>query len=66
MVATARNTAKIDDLKELGAVTIALDIVSSDEVVRQIIQEAIAIYGQIDILVNNAAYFLQGAVEECR
>lgn len=66
VIATARNAAKLEDLKQRGAAAISLDVTSSDDVLKKIIADAVAIYGRIDILVNNAGYVLQGAVEECR
>lgn len=66
VIATARNPANLDHLKELGAATIALNVLSSDADMHSTISDAIAIYGQIDILVNNEVLILQGAVEECR
>lgn len=66
VIATARDPAKIVDLKALGAATLALDVVDNEENIKKIIANAISIYGRIDILVNNAAYILEGAVEESR
>lgn len=66
VVATARNTDKIEDLKQLGALTLPLDVTSSDEVLRKTVAQAVEAFGKIDILVNNAGYILEGAVEECR
>lgn len=66
VIATAREPKKIDDLKALGAATLALDVVDDEENIKRTIADAIDIYGRIDILVNNAAYILEGAVEESR
>lgn len=66
VIATARDPKKLEDLKALGAATIALDVVDDEENIKKIITDAISIYGRIDILVNNAAYILEGAVEESR
>lgn len=66
VIATARNIEKLEHLKAAGAAALALDITSGDAKVQSVIDEALKIYGTIDILVNNAAYILQGAVEECR
>lgn len=66
VIATARNPTKITNLKELGAETLALDITAGDAVVQAVVADAYKIYGKIDILLNNAAYILEGAIEECR
>lgn len=66
VIATARDPAKIADLKALGAATLALDVTDTEENVNKTIAAAVEIYGHIDILVNNAAYILEGAIEECR
>ncbi|KAH8149682.1 uncharacterized protein LAJ45_06313 [Morchella importuna] len=65
VIATARDPAKIADLKALGAATLALDVTDTEENVNKTITAAVEIYGHIDILVNNAAYILEGAIEEC-
>lgn len=64
VVATARNSAKLSELKELGALTLSLDITSSDDVIQKVVKDAIDAYGKIDYLVNNAGYILEAAVEE--
>ena len=66
VVATARNPAKLEDLKAKGAVTAKLDVTSSDETLAAVVEDVLRQVGQIDILVNNAGYILQGAVEEAR
>lgn len=66
VIATARDASKIEDLKALGAATLALDVVDDEENIKRVIADAVAVYGRIDILVNNAAYILAGAVEESR
>lgn len=66
VVATARDLKKIDDLKALGAATLALDVCDTEENIRKAVADANAAYGRIDILVNNAAYILEGTVEESR
>ena len=66
VVATARDLAKLEDLKAQGAVTMALDVLSPDEELRKSISEALKIVEKIDILVNNAGFYQVGGVEECR
>jgi NAD(P)-dependent dehydrogenase (short-subunit alcohol dehydrogenase family) len=64
VVATARSTAKIEDLKEAGATTIALDVTDSLDNLKKIIAGVIEKHGRIDHLINAAGYILEGAVEE--
>lgn len=67
VVATSRNTAKLNELKSAGnVIPIRLDVCASDEEVQAIVADILKTVGHIDILVNNAGYILQGAVEECR
>lgn len=66
VIATARNVAKLDALKNAGADILALDVTAGFEAIKQIIKTAHDIHGRIDILVNNAAYVTKGAMEETR
>lgn len=68
VVATARNVSKIEDLEKLGLRIInkRLDVLDSDEQIKEIIADVVRTVGRIDILVNNAGYILEGAIEECR
>lgn len=56
VIATARNPAKIADLKEAGASTLALDVTASLADLKKVAEEAFKIHGRIDYLVNNAGY----------
>lgn len=66
VVATSRNTAAVEasitENKE-NLYAIALDI-SSDADVKSAIDKAVAHFGQIDVVVNNAGYSLVGSMEE--
>lgn len=64
VVATARNPAKIQDLAEAGAHTMALDVTSPLQVIEAVAAEVFARFGRVDYLLNAAGYILQGAVEE--
>ncbi|KAL4891417.1 hypothetical protein BDV59DRAFT_203591 [Aspergillus ambiguus] len=64
VIATARTLSKIAHLKEVGAVTLSLDVTASQEELNRKAIEAISIYGQIDVLVNNAAYTQFGTLED--
>ncbi|KAF6754059.1 short chain dehydrogenase [Ephemerocybe angulata] len=66
VIATARgrNISKLDDLKAAGAATMELDVTSPLDKLNEVAREAIAFYGRVDVLVNNAGYMAVGAIEE--
>ncbi|KAF9265287.1 putative short-chain oxidoreductase [Marasmius fiardii PR-910] len=64
VIATARRPNSIDDLRETGAQTMTLDVTASHEELVQFAERAIVVYGQVDVIVNNAGYVQFGAVEE--
>lgn len=64
VVATARNASKLSKLKDLGALTLSLDITAPADAIQKVVDQAIAAYGTIDFLINNPGYALVGAVEE--
>lgn len=66
VIASARSLSKLEDLKQRGALTIALDVTSSDDMVLKTVTDAVQVYGRVDMLVNNAGYSLIGGVDECR
>lgn len=66
VVATARNAEKLKSLQEIGALTLSLDVTAQDSDIEEVIAQAVQSYGSIDILINNAAYILEAAVEEAR
>ncbi|CAE6445506.1 unnamed protein product [Rhizoctonia solani] len=64
VIATARNSEKIRDLEQAGAAVMSVDITWSPDKLKEIAENAVAIYGRVDYLINNAGYTCQGAVEE--
>jgi len=66
VVATSRDATRLKELEDLGALTLSLDITAGDIEVNKTVEKAIERYGSIDVLLNNAAYVLEGAIEEAR
>ncbi|KAF7342409.1 Short-chain dehydrogenase/reductase family protein [Mycena venus] len=64
VIATARRVETLSALRDLGAKIMTLDVTSSTTVLKEFAATAIAIYGQVDYLVNNAGFVQGGAVEE--
>lgn len=64
VIATARDISKIVHLEQAGAATLALDVTATQADLDQKANEAIDIYGQVDVLVNNAAYTQFGTLED--
>ena len=60
--ATARRPESIEDLREKGCRTLALDVTDEDSM-RTAVQEVEAAEGAVGVLVNNAGYSQSGAVE---
>jgi NADP-dependent 3-hydroxy acid dehydrogenase YdfG len=64
VIASARSTSRIAELKERGAETVALDVTSTLSEIEKVAKETNDKYGYINHLVNAAGYILVGAVEE--
>lgn len=64
VIATARNVNSLSSLEARGATTMGLDVTSDQATLNQIMHDAIAVHGRIDVLVNNAGYVVAGALEE--
>jgi len=66
VAATSRDSSKLQELKDLGALTLSLDVNDSDESIQQTVDQVIKEFGKVDILLNNAGYILEGGIEEAR
>ncbi|OBS15188.1 hypothetical protein FPOA_13930 [Fusarium poae] len=64
IIATARNSARIQVLASQGASVLELDVTDTQDSIDQTIAKAIAIYGHIDVLVNNAGFVAAGSWED--
>ena len=60
----ARSLPKLAELKERGAEILELDVVAPLSQLQEIAKQAVAIYGKIDVVVNNAGNVAFGALEE--
>ena len=64
-IATARgDVARLALLKDAGAAVLSLDVTASQANINAKVEEAIAIYGGIDVVVNSAGYIEAGIAEE--
>ncbi|KAJ7887123.1 hypothetical protein B0H14DRAFT_2206520, partial [Mycena olivaceomarginata] len=63
VIATARRLEALADLEKSGTKNLALDVTWSVPDLADFAVEAIAVYGQIDYLVNNAGVAQGGAIE---
>jgi NADP-dependent 3-hydroxy acid dehydrogenase YdfG len=66
VIATARDSTRIEALGKDGAAILQLDVTHSQGSIDQTIAHAISIYGCIDVLVNNAGSVIAGSLEDLR
>ena len=65
VIATSRQASeRLQPLKKAGAAILELDVRGTQTQLDAKVREALAIYGGIDVLVNNAGYIEGGLVEE--
>lgn len=64
VIATARApVSRLDDLKAAGASTLELDVSVDKAQIEKVVEEAVKLYGRIDVVVPNAGY-VEGAYLE--
>lgn len=71
VIATARRIADLDYVQELPgaqqrALTVTLDVTDSFERLHSAVDQAVAHFGAVDVLVNNAGFVVSGVWEELR
>ena len=65
-IATARKVERLRHLEGTGARFMQLDVTAGEEVLEGKVKEALAVWGRVDVLVNNAGGLEVGVLEERR
>ncbi|KAL2072433.1 hypothetical protein VTL71DRAFT_11776 [Oculimacula yallundae] len=66
VIATARRLESLRHLEAAGAAIMQLDITDSQQNICDMVAEATAIHGRIDVLINNASYISIGIWEDLK
>ena len=61
--AAARRVGQMDDLKQLGAIPIKMDV-TNDQDIQAVVRTIEADHGGVDVLINNAGVSMLGAMED--
>jgi NAD(P)-dependent dehydrogenase (short-subunit alcohol dehydrogenase family) len=68
LIASSRNPSKtlelVQEVKQKGGHWLALDVTSPAKNIKRTIDEAVALHGRLDVVVNNAGFAVLGAVED--
>ncbi|KAH6609733.1 hypothetical protein Trco_003079 [Trichoderma cornu-damae] len=64
VIATARNTSRIQHLAAAGAHTLAFDVTSPPATIEAVARQVFAEHGRVDYLINAAGFILEGSIEE--